>query len=347
VSAIDIARGGWIALPPWHDAVAASALLRRDRWPHALLVSGRRGLGKRSLALHFARSLLCETPLADGSACGVCASCGYVVMGTHPDLRVVEPVAYDNEGNATAVDTIQVDRIRDLIEFTQLSTHRLGAKVGVVVPAEAMNPAAANALLKTLEEPPADTFLILVSHQPAQLPPTIRSRCRVLAAPEPIPELAIRWLTEQGVERASLVLAQAGGAPLLALALADPSIQRDRDAFLSELARPGRLSPVAFGGRIDATAKDDRKLALGHAVYWLLTWTSDLAGVAAGGTPRFHPDHGAALGRLAARLAPVPLFRYYQTLLRQRALLPHPLQPRLVAEALLFDYRNLFPRGLD
>jgi DNA polymerase-3 subunit delta' len=201
--------------------------------------------------------------------------------------------------------------------------------------------------LKTLEEPPPETFLILVSHQPARLPATIRSRCRVLTAPEPATGIATQWLAERGVDRAPLVLAQAGGAPFLALALADPAIQRDRDTFLAELSRPGRLSPLAFGARVDVTPKDDRKSFLTHAVYWLMTWTADLAAVSAGGSPRFHPDHGAALARLASRLAPLPLFRYYQTLLRQRALLPHPLQPRLVAEALLFDYRNLFPRGLD
>jgi DNA polymerase-3 subunit delta' len=347
MSDADTLASAWVALPPWLSDVAAIALSRRDRWPHALLLNGRRGLGKRALALHFARSLLCESPLPDGSACAACPSCGYVVNGTHPDLRIIEPVVFDNDGNATAVDVIQVDRIRDLIEFTQLSTHRLGAKVAVIVPAEAMNLAAANALLKTLEEPPAGTFLILVSHQPARLPATIRSRCRVLAVPEPAQSLATEWLSAQGVDRAQLILAQAGGAPFLAASLADPSIQRDRDRFLSELARPGKLSPVGFGARIDATPKDERKPALGHAVYWLMTWTADLAAVASGGQPRFHPDHAAALTRLASRLAPVPLFRYYQTLLRQRALLPHPLQPRLVAEALLFDYRNLFPRGLD
>ena len=121
-------------------------------------------------------------------------------------------------------------------------------------------------------------------------------------------------------------------------------MQRGRDWLLGELARPERLSPVAVGARIEALPKDERKRMLADATYWLLTWTADLAAVASGGTPRFHPDRGGALAALVPRVARVPLFRYYQTLLRQRALLAHPLQPRLVAEALLFEYRTLFAR---
>ncbi len=332
----------WPTLLPWQRDAAAQALARRDRWPHALLITGRRGLGKRILALDFARALLCEAPKPDGTACGSCEGCSYVVHGTHPDLRLIEPYTFDDDGNATRVDTIAVDRIRELIDFTHLSMHRRRAKVAVIVPAEAMNAAAANALLKTLEEPPEQTFLLLVSHQPERLPPTIVSRCGRLAVPEPGSDAGAAWLRTQGVERAELLLAQAGGAPLLALELADADAQQRRETLLTGLSQPERLSPVAFGARIDAAPKDDRKRELADALYWLLTWIADLASVAAGGTPRFHPDRADALSRLAGRVAPVPLFRYYRALLRQRSLLAHPLQPRLVAEALLFEYRNLF-----
>ena len=337
----------WQPLPPWHEAIAASALGSRQRWPHALLITGRRGLGKRLLALHFARSLLCENPRDSGEACGACPSCGYVGQGTHPDLQLIEPVTYDDEGNATAVDTIGVERVRELIAFSQLSPHRQRAKVGLIAPAEAMNAAAANALLKTLEEPPPGTFLLLVSHQPARLPPTIVSRCLRLPAAEPDRSAAAAWLAHNGIGKAdpALVLAQAGGAPLFALALADADIQRERDHLLAQLAQPERLSPLAFGARLDSAPKDERKPQLANAVYWLLAWTADLASVAAGAAPSFNPDHRDALTKLAGRVALVPLFRYYRALLRQRALLSHPLQPRWVAEALLIEYRKLFARG--
>jgi DNA polymerase-3 subunit delta' len=288
---------------------------------------------------------LCEEPQADGSACGRCPGCGYVAAGVHPDLRTIEPIERDEEGNATAVDAIVVERIRELIEFSQLSTHRQRAKVAVTVPAERMNPPAANALLKTLEEPPPDTYLILVSHLPGRLPATIVSRCQLIAAPEPDPAAATSWLTAQGVDDARLLLAQAGGAPLFAVTLADPVLQREREFFLDNLARPERLSPVVLGARLDALGKDERKPRLAAVVYWLLTWTADLAAAGGGGGARFNPDRGEILARLGRRVARLELFRYYRTLLGQRALLGHPLQPRLVAEALLFEYRALFGIG--
>ena len=328
-------------LLPWQEAVAREALAQRSRWPHALLITGRRGIGKRALALHFAQALLCEEPGA-GAPCGHCPSCGYVAAGAHPDLRRIEPIERDEEGNVKPIDAILVDRIREMIEFAQLTAHRQRAKVAVIAPAEAMNAAAANALLKTLEEPPPATYLLLVSDQSGRLPPTIVSRCRVLAAPEPKVDAATAWLAAQGVERAELLLAQAGGAPLLAVTLADPAVQREREALLDLLAQPERFSPVAFGARLDAYPREQRGARLADALYWLLAWTTDLAAVASGGVARFNPDRDEALARLASRVARVTLFRYYRLLLRQRELLGHPLQPRLVAEALLLEYRAAF-----
>ncbi len=335
----------WEALPSWLEVAAAGMLTERTRWPHALLIAGPEGLGKRQLALHLARALLCEAPRSDGDACGTCVGCALVERRTHPDLRLIEPIVYDDDGNATPVDAITVEPIRDLIEFAQLSSHRGGSKVAVVLPADVLNAAAANALLKTLEEPPARTHLLLVSHRPGRLPATITSRCRRLPISMPDSVEVSAWFASQGIANPERLLAQAGGAPMLARVLADADVQHRRDWLLGELARPERLSPVAVGARIEAAPKDERKGVLADTVYWLVTWTTDLAAVASGGLPRFHPDRGDALAGLARRVARVPLFRYYQTLLMQRALLAHPLQPRLVVETLLIEYRMLFGRS--
>ncbi len=332
----------WPALLPWQSQIAFEALRARGTWPHALLVDGPRGSGKRILALNFARALLCETPGTDGTACGTCASCGYVHAGQHPDLQLVEPFEYDDDGLAKPLDAIPVARVRALIEWSLLSAHRSVAKVAVIVPAEAMNAAAANALLKTLEEPRPDTYLILVAHAPGRLPATLRSRCRRFAAPRPDRVGALAWLSAQGVGEAGTALAQAGGVPLAALALADPQWQQERALWLKAFAQPRAMSPVALATRIDSAAKDERRERLGLAIDWLLAWTGDLGRVAAGGAPARNPDFAPALAALAHAVASIPLFRYHRSLLRQRALLAHPLQPRLVAEALLIGYRELF-----
>ena len=329
---------------PWQRRIFGELLTRRDRWPHAMLITGPAGIGKRVLARALARARLCETPDPQGDACGTCASCRYEAAGQHPDLRIVEPVDIDDD-IVKVVEWIAVGAIRALADWTQLTSHRGGAKVALIVPAERMSVSAANALLKTLEEPPDDTYFLLVSHLAGRLPATIVSRCQRIVAPMPGAAEARGWLTAQGVEDADRALAQAGNAPLLAHALADRDYQAERRAWLNELASPRQLSIASLGARIDASARDARKDRLAAVIDWLLAWCADLARVRAGGAPAANADFAAALGPLARSVAGIALFRYHRSLLRQRALLAHPLQPRLVAEALLIDYQALFEYG--
>jgi DNA polymerase III subunit delta' len=334
--------GEWPAMLPWHRDLLLDALTTRSRWPHALLLTGAAGIGKRRLALELARALLCETPRADGTACGVCEGCRYVAAGQHPDLRLVEPVEIDDDGTAIPTEWIGVEAIRAMMRWIQLTSHRRRAKVAVIVPAERMNAAAANALLKTLEEPPDGSYLILVSHQPGRLPATVRSRCHNLVAPVPEAGIARAWLAARGLPAPDPLLAQARGAPLAALAIADPHYQAERSAWLRALAAPKTLAPPVLAARIDEAPRDQRRQRLAAAVDWLLHWCADLAMVRAGAAARIHRDFASALDRLAPSVAPLALFRYHQTLMHQRALLAHPLTPRLVAEALLFEYLMLF-----
>lgn len=336
------AHSHWPEFLPWQHAAAAAALGSRATWPHALLIGGARGLGKRTLAMNFARSLLCEAPDAAGFGCGACASCHYMAVGAHPDFQRIEPRKVEDNGDVKVLDAIPIDHIRTMIGALQLTSHRRRAKVVMIDPAEAMNASAANALLKTLEEPPLDTYLLLVSHQPGRVPATLRSRCRKMPAPVPDAASAQAWLSNRGVTAPDVVLAQAGGAPLSALAIADPQWQNERAQWLQALSNPKGLSPVALAARLDAAPKDERKDRLAQMIDWLAGWTADLARVASGGAAARNPDFASALGALARVVAPIPLFRYHRSLLRQRVLVAHPLQPRLVVETLLIGYRDLF-----
>ena len=168
------------------------------------------------------------------------------------------------------------------------------------------------------------------------------SRCVRLAVPPPPGDEALAWLTAEGVREPAALLGQAHGAPLRALALADPGYQAERAAWLAALATPRALSPVALSARIDAAPRDERKLRLAAAIDWLLLWTADIAASASGAAPVHNVDFADRLAALGRSVARISLFRYHRALLDQRALLAHPLQPRLVAEALLIDYRALF-----
>jgi DNA polymerase-3 subunit delta' len=334
-------RDDGIAALPWQRGLLRALAARRAQLPHALLLTGPAGIGKRALAHALARSLVCEAPAADGAACGQCASCAYAAAGQHPDLRVVEPIDIDDD-EVKAVEWIAVDKIRALIRWAGITSHRGGAKVALIVPAERMNEAAANALLKTLEEPPDATYFLLVSHLPGRLPATIVSRCQRVVAPHPGAADARSWLIAHGVDAPDDALAQAHGAPLRAMALADAGYQAERGAWVRAFAAPLKLEVAAMGARIDAAPREQRKDLLAAVVDWLLGWCADLARVHAGARPVEHARFEKALRDLAGSVAAAALFRYHRQLLAQRALLAHPLSPRLVAEALLIEYRALF-----
>ncbi len=207
-----------MALPedllPWHVDPWARLLASRraDRLPHALLLKGPAGVGKQVFADRLAAALVCEAPALEAQPCGQCQACRLAAGGSHPDLHRVAPA---EEGKP-----IRIDAIRELIGQSGLTTTGQGMQVFVISPADAMNRAAANALLKTLEEPSGASCLILVSSAPHRLPATIRSRCQVVAF-RPVPrEQARQWLAAR-VQAGDIeaALDAAGGAPLLAQAL--------------------------------------------------------------------------------------------------------------------------------
>jgi DNA polymerase-3 subunit delta' len=177
----------------------------RSSLPHAVLLAGPKGVGKLDLAHGWARTLLCERPTAKSEACGQCEGCHWFDAGTHPDFMHLTLLERENrEGEVKLAAEISVDQAREAVEFVQLSTYRAGRRLVLVEPAEALNTASANALLKVLEEPPINTVFVLVSHQPRQLLPTILSRCHKLEIGLPSWEESRNWLKTQGLDETAL-----------------------------------------------------------------------------------------------------------------------------------------------
>lgn len=198
---------------PWLEETCRglAGRIAEDRLGHAPLIHGPRGIGKRILGEWLARLLLCSQR-QDGQPCRDCQSCRLIDSDTHPDLFVVE-LAEDKQ-------SIGVDQVRRLIEQLQLTASLGASRIGLIPNADAMNRNAANALLKTLEEPPSGAWLILLSEQPARLPATVRSRCQQLPLRAADQRVAARWLEQQcstaeaSAREAALELS--GGAPLAA-----------------------------------------------------------------------------------------------------------------------------------
>ncbi len=213
----------------------------QSRLPHAVLLTGAEGAGKQLLAQRIVHALLCEAPDAQGEPCGTCAACGWLRAGTHPDLLTLEP---EETGKA-----IKVDQVRSLCVDLSITSHGGRYKVAVVRPAEAMNVNAANSLLKTLEEPTANTLLVLASAAPGRLLATVRSRCQQIQVPVPPPEQGFAWLAAHGLEGqdARRSLEMAAGAPLRALALHETGAETLMAECLEQLqaVAEGRTDPLA------------------------------------------------------------------------------------------------------
>ena len=327
---------------PWHRTALSRLLAERARLPHALLIQGAPGIGKVEFARAMAAGILCESP-RDGLACGGCPSCHWFSQGNHPDFREIVPESAAEDEDEAEVDTakadktksvvIKIDQVRAVADFVALTTHRAGYRVLLLHPADALHPNAANALLKTLEEPPPHTLILLVTAYPARLLPTIRSRCRRLVLGPPDAREAVAWLRAQSVEDAEAALAAAGGAPLLARDLAQPQEAELRRRVVAELSKPSGADALGFAAAIDRPRVE-------RFVYWLQTWVTDLLLVRMAGAPRHHVGAAAALAARAKTADVDALFELDRSLAEARRLASHPLNPRLLAEHLLMAYNR-------
>lgn len=284
--AVAIAAGdplpAWCA-PAWNVLAARAA---NQTLPHALLLCGPAGLGKRALADAFVRARLCETP-RDGHACGACGACRLLAAGTHPDrMRVT---LEENPKTHKVRSEILVDQIRALSSRLAMASQYGGWQIAVIDPADAMNSAAQNALLKTLEEPTSASLIVLVADRPWRLTATIRSRCQRIDLHVPPVAEATAWLGARGVTDAAPVLAAAGGNPGQAWLLAEHGGMQRRQAVARDLLAlaAGRGDPRAIG---KAWVDDEPAQRLEQAARLL---EGTLRAQAAGEHARFDPGWSA------------------------------------------------------
>ncbi|RDS80511.1 DNA polymerase III subunit delta' [Dyella monticola] len=240
-----------MSTPSWHAEHWArlQARRQRDALPHALLLCGPRGLGKREFLRRFVRGLLCQHP-QEGDACGACRSCLLFDAGTHPDYVAL---SYGLRKDGVQRQDIVVDQIRELSARLATASQFGGWQIASIDPADAMNTAAANALLKTLEEPASQTMLILLADAPWRMPATIRSRCQCIDFQLPRYEPSVAWLQQVGVQDAEMALAAASGNPGLARIWAEEGSLAQRQDVRKDLT-------ALASGRGDAMAMSKRWL---------------------------------------------------------------------------------------
>jgi DNA polymerase III subunit delta' len=361
----------WVDLhkTPWTQIQAD---LSGDRLSHALLLCGPAGIGKLEFAEAVAGSLLCDQPAADGRACGVCTACRWHASGNHPDYRRLRPEAFEELGSdvddgsmpATKAERkkseqIRIDQVRALESFIQVGSHR-GRRVILIEPAEAMNEATANALLKSLEEPPAGVHFLLVSHAPERLLPTVRSRTRAAPLGVPSRDTALNALSSQvpPLRDGELWLNRCAGALRFAVALAIAAEKRSDaaddavvevalvDALIDQFMRGPRMDPLGLAKTCEGMIKGDLSGSrLAVLIDWMQRWSLDLQLVLLGEEPMVFPEQSATFRRLAGEVCDLNLSCYPDVLLEARRLSTHPLNIRLFLESLFFRTSALFETG--
>ncbi|WP_431685914.1 DNA polymerase III subunit delta' [Hahella sp. NBU794] len=315
----------------WRDWVG---LAHNDKVPSAILVAGQRGVGKNRLTSEYAKFLLCEQALRLERPCGDCRSCKLIEAGTHPDLQWLAP-----EDGAKA---IKIDQVRGLGDFIYAKPQISRRRICVLTPAEAMNAYSANAILKTLEEPPASAVILLVSQQISLLLPTIRSRCQIYTLAAPDRESVVNWLTQLDVpkERAYSLTESAGGRPLTALAWHSQDILELRAEVLADWLN-------YLEGRVDAftLAETWSKLDLERLADWLAIWLKQLLTATQVGEGEGSVTE-ATLAGVGARLDTQQLVSLYAELIEiKRSLVEQRnLNPQLMLESWLLANKRVRKR---
>jgi DNA polymerase-3 subunit delta' len=304
---------------------------QKGRLAHAYLFLGPEGVGKASTAQALAAALNCQTPLEDGDACGVCASCRRLAAGTHPDFLVIEPTS---EGHQPQIKIEQIREFRRLTSYPPLGG---GWRVALIKPAEAMNDAAANALLKTLEEPPDRHLIILTAQVEADLLPTVVSRCHKLAfAPLPAALIAGELVRRRSLapSLAQLLAALSGGSLGRALTLEPEAILAQRRQVLADLGALATGSAAAVLDWAQRLAKS--RPDLDHFLSLAQLWYRDLllCHFQAPAALLAHQDLLAELANEAAATQPTTVFHQFTALGAAQRHLQANLNPELTLDIL-------------
>ncbi|MDH5392305.1 MAG: DNA polymerase III subunit delta' [Gammaproteobacteria bacterium] len=305
-----------------------NAMLSVDKFPHALLFTGPDGTGKKEFAIDYAKKLLCSSGADE--ACGQCHSCDVFLAHTHPDYLNIAPA---DENKAIAVDVI-----RELIVKLTKTSQFGGKTVAIVENAEQLNRNSANALLKTLEEPTADTILILVCSFPHRLLPTIRSRCLQLAFPIPEKQTALSYMQQHGVDDAELYLQLSHGSPLKACQMAGTELAEQRKSVLKSLIKTSR------GQAISAAMKEIEKIPLKATLDWSIDFCDDLIRVISQGEQAVltHVDVREVLCKMAGCCQVQALYHFRDLLIERKKQSNIALNTQLLLEDLLILWKQAF-----
>lgn len=309
--------------------------LHQDNLPHALMLVGQEGLGLDLFAQRLALRALCQDENAGEQPCGKCPGCLQFKAGVHPDYKTVRLLEDKKK--------ILVDQIRDLTGFMALTGGQGGGfKVIVIDPADRMNVNAANSLLKTLEEPPGKSLILLVASELHRLPATIKSRCQMIKFTRPeLPE-SLAWLQAQQIADPELLLQMAQGAPIAAAQMDDAVLLKQYASVME-----GAIQMLTGRSTIFQLRSQWSGCSAPHLLEWLMAILRDCIRVASYLPDGYfeNPSYVSQLRRLNSVLNLQSLFRSYDQLGRLHRLKEHPLSPDLFLDDILLTWQRLQQSG--
>lgn len=365
-------------MAPWLQSLWES--LDFANFPNAILLHGQSGIGKFAFSVELAKALLCENSNAAIKPCNQCEACHWFDTGNHPDFISLVPethrklmphadyeadespkrgkAARDDDGDSSEKKekkNISIEETRHAIENLSIGSHRDGNRVILIYPLEMLRTDSANTLLKSLEEPPAKTIFILLADRVDRVLPTIRSRCRLLAAPRPNRAQGLAWLKTQLNNIHDLkvndvdvetIYDEQGGAPFSVLNSLIARHNKDEKDELTISIQASRylLQSMAQGAVINwlDTAEKTHKAQYGFLLASMQRWISDLQSVTQGGGPRYYPKHIKTLQGLSKAVNIQRMLQLWKSLVQARRYENHPLANRIQLEALLSQYQQIF-----
>ena len=349
-------------LSPWHAPFFAKWHAQANR-AHAYLLVAPEDTGGEALLHHLAASVLCEHPTEAHEPCHQCAGCNMLAAYSHPDLRVIRPSMLDINHPVEELrpekpsKLITIDDVRELANMVNQTSHRGGTRVVLVYPAHKLNLNAANALLKTLEEPPPHTLFLLLAHDVKQLLPTIVSRCQRVNLPTPATHDAVDYLTNHCGANPNWAhyLIQENGAVQRVAELYDTAYFKLQDTFVHELAHGKHMDALKLAEQFDKHIKDADKarlsgephiISMSTVITWLQRWLHDALLVAQHvAEPRYYTAHASALNKLTSHAPETFVTRahaWQHALSQEQRSSEHPLNNRTWLEKLLLQYTQLF-----
>ncbi len=340
---------------PWQGTDWSRVARNPEQSHHGILLTGRSGIGKREFALKYCQYLLCDrSSPGPGEPCGHCRNCRLFIAGTHPDFHVLTTqtevangrsmlisrysARYQDSGDRKAKpgQIISIDQIRLLIHRVVTHPHISEIRVALILPADAMNINAANALLKLLEEPPSGAVFVLVTAEPERLPATIRSRCMGHAMMTPEQQTAMNWLERDLTRESSLIaLKLASGGPVDAKILAEGGLLEIHKSFLEGLTGllSGRVPALELASQFAKTDFDRILIWLQQFVIDLVKWRQ----------AELKPDWITGFEKRFMTASIERLYRLYDRISHYRRISRDPLNQQLVIEDLLLTLQKTTP----